>query len=201
MTRKRVEDDAYGRLWRRLDELARRVDEGTLDQHRVMKILTHTIEGEMPSILSSGGLVLTKLQLVTIEVNPHVREDLSNLDKSFPCCKPGETKLKIGALHYVRFADEDEAPGTKRILRDMEDNGVRAGTASELLAITKSKRTLVNNWGKYVVALGSATDEGGYLRHTADSYWPNKLCMDVAKSGRSASWWPSCYSFFVVKDV
>jgi hypothetical protein len=176
-------------------ELARRVDEGTLDQYRVMEILQHTIEGEMPGLLSSGGLVLTKLESVAIEVGPRIREELSKLDKSFPCHKSGKGQLKVGTLHYVRFSDQDETPGTKRILRDMEDNGVRAGTASELLATIRLSTSLVNSWGEYVVALGSATNKGGNLRRTMPGF------VDVAESARSAPWWPSCYSFFVVKDV
>jgi len=202
MTRKCVEDDKYGRLWRRLDELARRVDEGTLELYRVMEILKHTIEGKMPDLLSSGGLVLTKLQSVTIEVGPHIRELLTKLDKSFTCRDAGRIRRTVGALRYVRFSAEDEAPGTKRILRDMQDNGVRAGTASEFLAMAESSASLVSSWGEDIAALGSATNKGGIL-----CYMPNRYNRDrfgevkLAGSGRSAPWWPSCYSFFVVKDV
>ncbi|HUY05165.1 MAG TPA: hypothetical protein VMV62_00360 [Candidatus Paceibacterota bacterium] len=202
MTRKSVEDDKYGRLWRRLDELARRVDEGTLDPYRVMEILRHTIEGKMPELLSAGGLVLTELQSVTIEVGPSIREGLNKLDASFPCRNPGKTKLKVGVLRYVRFSREDEAPGTKRILRDMQDNGVRAGTASELLAIAESSASLVSSWGEYIAAFGSATNKGGIFTYMPNRYNRDRFGeVELAGSGRSAPWWPSCYSFFVAKDA
>lgn len=44
MTRKRVEDDQYGQLWRRLTEVARRVDEGSILFDATMENLTKIIE-------------------------------------------------------------------------------------------------------------------------------------------------------------
>ncbi|KKU77499.1 MAG: hypothetical protein UY12_C0031G0007 [Parcubacteria group bacterium GW2011_GWA2_47_8b] len=46
MTRKCVTDDQYGQLQRRLDEVARRVDEGTLPFDSVMRALQSFIEGK-----------------------------------------------------------------------------------------------------------------------------------------------------------
>ena len=46
MTRRCVADDQYGLLTRRLDEVKRRVDEGTLPFDPVMKALTPIIEGK-----------------------------------------------------------------------------------------------------------------------------------------------------------
>lgn len=47
MTHK-VSDDQYGKLRRRLDEVARRVDQGTILFNPVMSALTLIIEGEFP---------------------------------------------------------------------------------------------------------------------------------------------------------
>ena len=46
MTRKRVTDDQYGQLQRRMDEVARRVDEGTLPFDLTMRALQSFIEGK-----------------------------------------------------------------------------------------------------------------------------------------------------------
>lgn len=46
MTRKYVTDDQYGQLKRRMDELARRVDEGTIPFDHTMRALQHFIEGK-----------------------------------------------------------------------------------------------------------------------------------------------------------
>lgn len=48
MTRRSVTDDQYGKLTRRIDELRRRVDEGTLPYNPTMGALTLIIEGELP---------------------------------------------------------------------------------------------------------------------------------------------------------
>lgn len=195
MTRKCVADDVYGRLRRRLDELARRVDEGNLNQCRVMEIVQHTIEGKMSELFSAGGVVLSELHRVPIEIGPDIRSMLSTLDKSFPCHGAGKVECEVGVLRYVRFSPQDVTPGTKRVLRDMADRGVRAGTASELLAMAKAHPIRVSSWGEYVVALGSATKKGGILCCERGF-----RSVGVSMCGRSAAWWPSCYSFFVVKD-
>lgn len=48
MTRKCLTDDKYGKLIRRLDEVKRRVDEGTLPYDSIMSAFTLIIEGEFP---------------------------------------------------------------------------------------------------------------------------------------------------------
>lgn len=56
MTRKCVTDEQYGRLSRRLDELKRRVDEGTLPFERVMADAQSLIEGiTLPSRVITGN--------------------------------------------------------------------------------------------------------------------------------------------------
>lgn len=51
MTRHSVSDDQYGNLTRRLDEVKRRVDEGTLPHDSIMSALALIIEGDIPKPL------------------------------------------------------------------------------------------------------------------------------------------------------
>lgn len=222
MTRKCVDDDAYGRLRRRLDELARRVDEGNLNQCRVMEIVQHTIEGKMPELLAAGGIKIVRfLPLMPIVVDPAITtlERAKQLEKrgctliragrkspadlemfSSLQGKSGEVISEVGVLHYIRFSDEDTVPGTKRVLRDMQDNGLRPGTANEFLATLSGYPTVVKGgWGKFVVALGSMTSGDSCLRYEADHLGMRTFgTLDFME--RLAPWWSSCYSFFVVKD-
>lgn len=46
MTRQSVTDDQYGRLWRRLKEIARRVDEGSISLDKTMDSLQLIVEGK-----------------------------------------------------------------------------------------------------------------------------------------------------------
>jgi hypothetical protein len=193
MTRKRVADDTYGRLWRRLDELARRVDEGTLEQYRVMEILKHTLEGKMPDLFATGGLVLSELHSATIEIGKKTKESLRL------CDPPGKYHLKVGSLWYVRFADEDHAPGTVRILRDMADCGVQPGTGSEFLATLERYPGLVEKWGRYQVALAAADSTAA--RPKCLHYERHISAIPLSLMPMYQEWWPSCYSFFVVKDI
>ena len=56
MTRKRVTDEEYGRLSRRLSELSRRVDEGTLPFEATMAELQRLIEGQEAKEKKASGV-------------------------------------------------------------------------------------------------------------------------------------------------
>lgn len=51
-----VSDEKYGKLRRRLDEVARRVDQGTIPYDPVMSALTLIIEGEIPGPIFSRDM-------------------------------------------------------------------------------------------------------------------------------------------------
>lgn len=53
MTRKSVADEQYGQLWRKLDEVARRVDEGTIPFDETLQALQGIVEGRFAGVASS----------------------------------------------------------------------------------------------------------------------------------------------------
>ncbi|OGY63591.1 MAG: hypothetical protein A3I24_01455 [Candidatus Harrisonbacteria bacterium RIFCSPLOWO2_02_FULL_41_13b] len=98
MTRKRVNDAQYGALWRRLKEVARRVDEETLSFERTMTELQEIIEldGQVITVFinpakpflqdmtQEGWELLKDVKYEAGEVQLELKEFL----------KPGETSVK-----------------------------------------------------------------------------------------------------------
>lgn len=60
MTRLSVTDDQYGQLWRRLEEVARRVREGTLGFSETMTALQGVVEGTVQQTIASFQFDKTK---------------------------------------------------------------------------------------------------------------------------------------------
>jgi len=74
MTRKCVDDGQYGLLWRRLDEVARRVDEGTIPFDKTMRVLQAVAEGHYR--LEEGSAAQTvHLIWKTIQLGLHQSAD------------------------------------------------------------------------------------------------------------------------------
>jgi len=98
MTRKRVNDAQYGALWRRLKEVARRVDEGTIPFEKTMAALQKIVEldGNFITVIfdsakpflrdmtKEGWKLLQDVHYEAGEVQLELKELL----------KPGETSVK-----------------------------------------------------------------------------------------------------------
>ena len=74
MTRRCVADDQYGKLTRRLDELKRRADEGTIPFEPTMNALTPIIEGKAAPF--GGGLRGRFIRTMPIKIGGVAKDDL-----------------------------------------------------------------------------------------------------------------------------
>src|SRR3989344_3445756 len=121
MTRKFVTDDQYGKLQRRLEEVARRVDEGTLPLDTTIDALQVLIEGRSENrtypmtinySLSLAGMI-RKARLDGY-VNPNITAE------HFPITGEGEAKVTIELVPIDRPMTDEEitVEFNRRGLRD-----------------------------------------------------------------------------------
>ena len=137
MTRRRVTDEQYTALDRRLDEVKRRVDEGTLVFQATMDALQHVVEGLRFETSLSNIIAALKLDWV----NP-------NIEKNFTLA-PVRRERKVFRFD-LSIASEDA-------VKKMEKEGWSPANLAELLDYAKSEW----NGKGWVVALGSSARFGG----------------------------------------
>ena len=206
MTRKCVADDQYGQLHRKLGELARRIDEGTLDYHTSMALLEGVIEGKVVPLIRNHGLVLS--EPINIQVN--------YLD--FGSFKLAWDKKQIGQRYYMPDAWEEvfphhaqeykaamriayfeyfggQQPSTEDAATILRLKGCRHATSLELCSAILAKKKF-EKYGPFVIACGAETLEQ-----------KNLLCLKTTEfSGAvqshplSQPWWPAAYRFAVIQE-
>jgi len=186
MTRKSVTDEQYGKLQRRLGELARRVDEGSVEFESTMTALQLLVEGKrlIQQPLSEpdghpyrGGQSNGSPEGETYRV--HVGYDMPYdkdiLETEFS--KDGVTELLYGNCEWQLHSScegIDQTPGEREFLvkhfdrkiesdeaiAEMDKLGYRPATHLEAYAFAKANPELQRQF--WIVALGSfALDSGG----------------------------------------
>lgn len=149
MTQRRVTDEQYGRLQRRMAELSRRVEEGTLSFDKTMDGLQALIEERS----EGAGNIFS----VTVDYNMTVEEmvaagcyDRKNWDidsKNFKVEGRGRIEVDLELVHFGRVMSSDE------VLKELYQKGLRPAKLEELLAFGAK---YPDEQRKYpVVALGS----------------------------------------------
>ena len=183
MTRKCVTDEQYGNLNRRLDEVKRRVDEGTLAYNATMSAIQALIEGRRITI--DYGLTLADMIAAG-------RYDWTNSDitaKRFPLNGGGKVDVAVELVHFDRSISSDDA------IAEMRRRGLRPATLAELLAYGAK---FPEEQCKFpIVALGSVTAVDGYR-------FVPYLCGVGSKRDLYLYWWDvdwnGDYRFLAVRN-
>lgn len=203
MTRKRVADDKYGQLQRKLGEYARRIDEGTLELEPNLALLQLAIEGKLINLIKSGGLVLSMPLSVLVEhTGEEVVLDENGLQREISkelrdsLFLPCEQKYRIDLqfAHFEFFGAEQ--PGTEEVVSALSRRGFRQASAVELsCAIRQHKLTSAET--TYVLALDSPA--AGLKQVACFERKPFIISRGVTLARRDHPWWPYCYRFAVVE--
>lgn len=162
MTRRSVPDEQYGQLWRRLEEVARRVDEGTIPFEPTMVYLRAIIEerpGEPapPSARTNPYPIVVDYATSLADMIVAGRYDWTNPDitvEHFPIVGEGKVDVEIELVHFGRvIEDGDEA------LRELDKMGLRAATLPELLGFGAKYPDMQRQFP--IMALGSVWEDRG----------------------------------------
>ncbi len=138
MTRGSVADEQYGQLWRRLSEVARRVDEGTLSFDATMDVLQAVIEGKLAltAVAGSPAVVypitidygLSLVEMIKVGHYDWVNNSITAENFSIAGAGEGTVDLEVQLVHFKRYIESDEA------IKKMDGMGLRSLTLPELLA-------------------------------------------------------------------
>lgn len=157
MTRKSVLDEQYGQLWRRLEEVARRVDEGTIQFEPTMAYLQAIVEerlgGAIPPVPVPANPcpVVVDYDLSLADMIATGIYDWTNSDitaEHFPFIGEGKAEMAIELVHFGRIIEDGD-----ECLRELDKMGLRAATLPELLAFGAKYPDMQRRFP--VVALGS----------------------------------------------
>lgn len=192
MTRGSVADE-YGQLWRRLQEVARRVDEGTLPFDATMDALQAVVEGKIQ--LAAGSLVyqitvdygLSLAEMIKTGKYDWVNDSITV--EHFPLTGEGKVDLEVQLVHFKRLVESGEA------IKEMDGMGLRALTLPELLAFGAKFPEMQREFP--VIALGS-------VWRRRDGYRCVPVLWEcVRERGLDLSWfesrWDAGYRFAAVR--
>lgn len=154
MTRRCVTDEQYGNLWRRVTELVRRVDEGTIPYNPIMDGLQNLIEESTKPIYNIVVDYNRSLaDMIKAGKYDRVNSDINS--KHFPLKGKGKHELNATLFHFDRYIESDDA------IAEMDKQGYRPGKVEELLALGEKYPDLQKEFP--IVALGSVwRDPYGY---------------------------------------
>ena len=153
MTRKCVTDDQYGQLQRRLDEVARRVDEGTLPFDSAMRALQSFIEGKFEFYVASAANIFKVavnyarplMEMIRAGKYDYVNSDI--IAKHFPVKGKDILPVELELVHLNKYISSDDA------IAEIKQRGFRPAKIEELLAFGEK---YPEEQRKYpIVALGS----------------------------------------------
>jgi hypothetical protein len=166
MTRKSVTDEQFGRLQRRLGELARRVDEGSVEFEPTMSALQLLVEGKR---LVQQPLSEPEGDTCHVFVDYQMPRDKDELEADFS--KGGVSELFYGNYEWQLHSSCQgiyQAPGEREFLvkhfdrpiesdeaiAEMDKLGYRPATHLEAYAFAKANPELQRQC--WIVALGSS---------------------------------------------
>lgn len=126
MTRKCVTDEQYGNLNRRLDEVKRRVDEGTLPYDQTMSALQAFIEQRFGGRSLTVNYTLSLADMIAMGHYDWVSDNITA--KHFPNLGSGKAEI---VAELVQF---DRTISTIKVIAELARRGFRPATLAELLA-------------------------------------------------------------------
>ncbi len=133
MTRKRVTDEEYGNLSRRLSEVSRRVDEGTLPFEATMEGLQRLVEGQEAKKKKASGAFpiavdysMTLADMIKTGKYDQAYPDVTQ--EHFPVAGEGTIELKAELIHFGKTMN------TVNVLKELDRREYRPATLQELLA-------------------------------------------------------------------
>ncbi len=138
MTARSVTDEQYGRLMRRLGEVARRVDEGTIDFSDTLDLLQHVIEPKLPNIEIVGTYNVDLVAGVSLE---QLIQDGSyaNWDREIIQGDHfGDFPIEQSRVLPATFIRLDLRASNKRVIQSLRKKGLRPLSGRELLYFGKS---------------------------------------------------------------
>jgi|GEM_PF-1378792 hypothetical protein len=146
MTQKiRVADEDLATLFRREQELNRRITEGTLDINKVLVKLQRIIEGELEKILFIYPSLSLSDRIAAGKYN-WVNSDIT--EKNFPTSVEKDYEVEYRIFHFNRSISSESA------IVETKKEGFRAGNSVELLKLGEIKPELQREFP--IVALGSS---------------------------------------------
>ena len=205
MTHKCVADDQYGQLWRRLEEVARRVREGTIPFDPTMDVLQRLIESSTssparPIFPVTVDYTHSLAQMIAAGKYDWVNSDITDQHfppPSIPTGLPPSTgsgqatkaELKLELVHFNRTISSNDA------IAELKQKGLRPATLPEFLAFGA---IYPEEQRKYpIVALGSV-----WQYWDGDRDVPFLYCGD-SRRGLSLGWfefgWYDDFRFAVVR--
>jgi hypothetical protein len=152
MTHQSVADDQYGQLWRRLKEIARRVDEGSVPFDTTMRSLQLVVEGKFEASVNPTYPVTVNYGLTLAEMIEAGRYDWLNLNlnifkEHFPMKGEGTKEVVTELVHFNRYVVSQE------VLRELDKRSFCPATIEELLSFGARYHKLQRQFP--IVALGS----------------------------------------------
>lgn len=188
MTRRCVTDEEYGRLCRRLEEVKRRIVEGTLPFKQMMGLLQTIVEGR---VVEAGqerkafpvvvDYTQTLKQMISAGKYDWANDNITA--EHFPINGTGKEENDITLFHFNRSISSNDA------IAEMDKAGFRSATIEELLALGASQPELQKQFP--IVALGSVWPSPGGIRYVPCLAWDGyrrDLRLDWFESG----WDESC---------
>ena len=125
MTRRRVTDEQYGQLWRRLEEVARRVDEGTIRFEPTMDDLQKLVVGNKRGSI----LTLTLNPSSSTVANEAKRRGLKLVNDSDQSLKAGEVELELCQVLHAGETRVDGDEMVRRAIKMGADKGEKHANA------------------------------------------------------------------------
>lgn len=137
MTRKCVPDEQYGQLWRRLEEVARRVDEGTVPFQPTMDGLQFLIQ---PSC-----------EIVCVNVSSTIPFDRDMTKEGWTIESDAEVQDGEVTLELVGFLkkEENHAFGDEMVRRAKEKDVLFGQRHAE--ALLRNRDKIPEEWRKYIL--------------------------------------------------
>lgn len=190
MTRRRVTDEQYGQLWRRLQEVARRVDEGTVSLEDTMVELQCLIDSRYSCdvFIDYNFSLVNMIKMGKYDV---VSNDITQ--ESFPIIGEGrhQQRVVLILLHFDRSVSSDS------VIVKMRQQGLRPARIEHLLALGVARPGLQKQFP--IAALGSMWQDPAGDRYVPLLGWPMQG-RNLLLSCFGSDWHP-CYRFVALREL
>ncbi|MDP3999572.1 MAG: hypothetical protein Q8P76_03200 [bacterium] len=140
MTRMSVTDDQYGRLWKRLEEVARRVREGTLGFPETMTVLQEVVEGTVQQTVGVVRLLVDYASVYNKPLSQAIKKcgfdwvEANIADTDFQVSNRANSTVEMRVFSTEDLVGKTRSVTSHEVLRILEGMGYRPAEIAELLA-------------------------------------------------------------------